>query len=80
MKDMTREKELASAITDALNPFGFKRKAFCEAMSREHRALQSEWMELVCEFIRYAASDAYGVDGRNEWVKTVCKKLEKELP
>ena len=75
-----REATLAKHITDELNPFGFKRKAFCEAMGREHRYLQSEWMELVCEFIRYASSDAYGYDGRNEWVHKLCKDLAKNLP
>jgi len=76
----SREKILVRNITDALNPFGFSRKTFCEEMNREHRYLQSEWMELVCEFIRYAGSDKYGYDGRNEWVHTLCKKLTEELP
>ena len=45
MYDNEKEKHLASTITDALNP-GINKKAFCEAMSHEHRFLQQEFTTL----------------------------------
>lgn len=80
MKDYERERKLASDITDALNTFSFNGAEFCTAMSREHRYLQGEFFELVCKFIRYAGSDHYGYDGRNEFVhrisKEICEKMD----
>lgn len=40
-----KEKQLAETITDALNG-RFNKKEFCNAMSKEHRYLQSEFSEL----------------------------------
>lgn len=79
MANNEREKKLASDITDALNAFGFKGAEFCEAMSREHRYLQGEFFELVCKFIRYAGSDHYGYDGRNEFVHTISKEICEKM-
>ena len=45
MNNTEKEKQLAGAITDAING-RFSKKAFCEAMSREHRTLQDEFTEL----------------------------------
>lgn len=74
-KKLTREEELAKTITDAMNAFGFRKGAFCEAMAKEHRYLQAEFMVLVQEWIEYAASDRYQYDGRNEWVHEDAKKM-----
>lgn len=78
-KELTREEKLAKDITEALNAFGFNRKAFCKAMNGEHRYLQAEFGELVMEFIRYAASDDYRYDGRNEWVHDQCQILARHI-
>ena len=66
MYDNEKEKRLASTITDALNP-GINKRAFCEAMSREHRFLQQEFTTL-CIWWLEKCRDMYeegNYDGRN---------------
>jgi IS30 family transposase len=63
-----KEKQLAEAITDALNG-SFKSKEFCEAMSREHRYLQNEFTILCLRWLE-KCSEMYergNYDGRNEY-------------
>lgn len=67
--------ELAQAITSALNSSSFSKRMFFNAMSYEHRYLQSEFTHLVVEWLRFCASDDYMTDGRNQW----CKNLGRAL-
>ena len=75
-----REAKTAALMAHELNVFGFSKKAFAREMSKEHRYLQSEFMELIIAFVEYAASDDYGFDGRNEWVHRVARDMVKVLP
>ena len=67
-----KEAKLVELITSALNGY-FNKKAFCEAMEKEHRYLQSEFMNLLIAWIEYTSKDSYRTDGRNEWVQKVSK-------
>lgn len=71
---MTKEEQLVQTIADALNG-GLNHRAFYEAMDREHRYLQSEWMQLLVMYVEHAASEKYQYDGRNEWVHRQAKAL-----
>lgn len=67
MYNAEKEKKLAGEITDALNG-GFSKKAFCNAMSREHRFLQYEFTELCIWWFEKLAEmyDEKRYDDRNE--------------
>ena len=80
MYDNEKEKRLASIITDALNP-GINKRAFCEAMSREHRFLQQEfttlciwWLEKCAEMYKQG-----NYDGRNECACRTGKEITEFL-
>jgi hypothetical protein len=47
---MDKEKQLATTITEALNGC-FDPKLFCEAMSTEHKCLQSEFTNLCLNWL-----------------------------
>jgi hypothetical protein len=72
-------KKLTQEITDFLNNFsyGTTSQLFNEAMSREHRTLQQNFMRLVCQYIEFCASEDYRTDGRNEQSKELAKTLLK---
>ena len=63
-----KEKQLAGQITDAING-SFNNKAFCEAMSREHRYLQWEFTELCVSWLNQCRTmyEEGNYDGRNEF-------------
>lgn len=69
--------QLSEQITDYVNSYNqrSKNKAFCEAMSNQHRTLQQSFTRLCLEWIEYTASEEYRTDGRNVNTKTVSKKL-----
>jgi len=76
MAEISREERMVKTISDAVNNFGFDVDKFLNAMGREHRYLQNLFfLDIVCEFIRYAGSDDYGYDGRNEYTHEMCKRL-----
>ena len=64
---MVKERQLATTITDAING-SFDRKAFCEAMSKEHRALQYDFTNLCLEWLKQCREmhNEGRYDGRNE--------------
>lgn len=63
-----KEKQLAGQITDAINGI-FNHKAFCEAMSREHRHLQWEFTNLCISWLNRCRTmyEEGNYDGRNEF-------------
>jgi len=69
--------ELTHKITDYLNNFSYSENAlyFCEAMSREHRTLQQNFMRLIMGYLEYVKSDAYRTDGRNEASKKLATAI-----
>lgn len=62
-----KEKQLASTITSAING-SFNNKAFCEAMSKEHRALQFDFTNLCLAWLKQCREMHHDgrYDGRNE--------------
>ena len=66
-KEMPKEKQLATYITNEIN-CSFNYKAFVEQMSREHRTLQSEFTTLCLEWFLKCREmyEAENFDGRNE--------------
>ena len=76
MAEVSREEQLAKEIAHAMNTICFNGKRFAERMEFEHRYLQNEFfLNVICEFIRYAGSDEYYYDGRNEYTHEMCKRL-----
>lgn len=71
-----KEKQLATTITDALNGM-FNSKKFCEAMSREHRALQSDFTNLCLNWLEQCRKmyNEGNYDGRNEHACLMGKAL-----
>lgn len=80
MYNNEKEKHLAETITDALNG-RFSKKEFCNAMSKEHRYLQSEFSEL-CIWWFEKLTEMYeqkNYDGRNEMACELGKKITEFL-
>ena len=71
------EKELATVIADSLNSFGFNVGKFTEEMSKEHRYLQAEFMQLCLEWLHKCRElyEEERYDGRNEYACKTGKKL-----
>lgn len=71
-----REKQLATTITDAINGC-FDNKAFCEAMSREHRQLQYDFTNMCLAWLdecrKMYEEERY--DDRNEYACKIGKIL-----
>lgn len=80
MYNNEKEKQLAETITDALNG-RFSKKQFCEAMSREHRYLQSEFTELCVWWFEKLAEmyDADKWDDRNKYACGLGKQVTEFL-
>lgn len=75
MKRLTPE-ELAETITDFVNTFSDEnRKAFIEALFRQHRTLQQSTIRLFLETIEAAAEPGYRTDGRNDGAKQTCQDI-----
>lgn len=70
-----REIKLANDVADGLNCFVFNDKAFCDAMTKQHRTLQQSFTNLCLEWIKTCGSLDYRYDGRNEMSHYVCKDL-----
>ena len=68
MYNIEKEKDLVENITNNLNS-GISNKAFCEAMSREHRYLQMEFTNLCIWWLEKCRDmyEAGNYDGRNEY-------------
>lgn len=78
--DKSREEKLVQQITDAVNSFGFDSELFCQSMGREHKTLQQNFMrEVIVPYIRYAASNNYNTDGRNEETHLLAIELTRAL-
>lgn len=77
---VAKEKQLAGAITDAING-RFSKKEFCEAMSREHRYLQGEFTELCIWWLEKLAEmyEQGNYDGRNEYACRAGKEITEFL-
>lgn len=76
MYDDKKEKNLVKTITDNLNS-GINNKAFCEAMSHEHRTLQYDFTNL-CLWWLEKCRDMYeegNYDGRNVYACSTGKFL-----
>ena len=71
MYNNKKEKNLASTITDNLNS-GISCKAFCEAMSREHRYLQDDFTNL-CIWWLEKCRDMYEEGNYDDRNKHGCK-------
>lgn len=79
--EKSREEKLAEDLAQAVNTFGFNRKKFFEAFTKQHRYLQGEiFSDIVIAIIEGASEESYGTDARNEFVKTISKALVKDLP
>lgn len=74
MKRLTPE-ELAGAITDFVNNFNCDKKAFIDALFKEHRTLQQSTIRLFLEVIEAAADPGYRTDGRNDGAKQTCQDV-----
>jgi len=74
MKRLTPE-ELAETITDFVNSYSHDKKAFIEALFRQHRTLQQSTIRLFLEVIEAAAEPEYRTDGRNENTKQICQEV-----
>lgn len=74
--EKNKEKNLAITITDAINGC-FNDKAFCEAMSHEHRYLQYEFTNLCLHWLEKAKEmyETDNYDGRNEYSCKTAKLL-----
>ena len=75
-----KEKQLATAITDAING-SFSKKEFCKAMSKEHRYLQYEFTELCIWWFEKLAEmyEQGNYDGRNEYACRTGKEITEFL-
>ena len=70
------EKELAKAIANALNSFGFNHNEFNQQMMQEHRTLQQSFMRLIRNYCVYVSEQPdYMFDGRNEAAREFAKKV-----
>lgn len=71
-----KEKQLAATITDAINGM-FNPKVFCEAMSKEHRALQHDFTNLCLNWLDQCRKmyNEGNYDGRNEHACLMGKAL-----
>jgi hypothetical protein len=70
-------KETVQNVTDYLNSFSSKEKAFIEEMNREHRTLQQSFTKLCLAWLENCASDDYHFDGRNEQSHGIAKDVLK---
>jgi len=71
----TPAEEVVNDVTDYLNSYSNKNKAFIEQMNREHRTLQQNFTKLCMEWLENCASDNYRFDGRNEASHIVSKEM-----
>ena len=80
MYNNEKEKQLAEAITDAMNG-RFSKKEFCNAMSKEHRYLQDEFTTLcVWWFDKLAEMYKQGdYDDRNKHSCELGKQISEFL-
>lgn len=76
MRNNEKEKELASAIADAING-SFDDKAFCKQMTKEHRYLQSEFTSLCLSWLKTCRNlyETGCYDDRNEYAAKTGKYL-----
>ena len=76
----SKEKQLATTITDAMNG-RFSKKEFCDAMSREHRYLQGEFTEVCIWWLEKCAEmyEQNNYDGRNKYACEVGKQITEFL-
>lgn len=68
-------KETVETVTDYLNSFSSKEKAFIEEMNREHRTLQQSFTKLCLAWIENCAREDYPHDLRNEASHKVSKEV-----
>ena len=68
-------KETVVTVTDYLNSFSSKEKAFIEEMNREHRTLQQSFTKLCLAWLENCASEDYRFDGRNEASHNISKEV-----
>lgn len=75
-----KEKRVAGTIADAING-RFSKKEFCEAMSREHRYLQSEFTDLCIWWLEKCAEmyEQGNYDDRNKYGCQVGKQITEFL-
>ena len=78
---MENAKKVTSLLSDFLNNFQYKENSayFNEAMSREHRTLQQNFMRLIMGYLEFCASEDYRTDGRNQASKELAKVVMKAL-
>lgn len=76
----SKEKQLATTITDAMNG-RFSKKEFCDAMSRKHRYLQGEFTELCIWWLEKCAEmyEQNNYDDRNKYACEVGKQITEFL-
>lgn len=60
-----KNQEIASAIMEAVNCFGFDEKRIVKYMSEDHRTLQQSFTKVCVEWLRTLATTSY-YDHRNE--------------
>lgn len=71
----TQAEVVVQDVTNYLNSFSNKNKAFIAEMNREHRTLQQSFTKLCIEWLENCASDDYHFDGRNEASHKVSKEM-----
>jgi uncharacterized membrane-anchored protein YjiN (DUF445 family) len=71
--------KVTKVLTDYLNTFSDKNKAFNKAMEREHRTLQQAFTKLALSWLEHIASDDYRTDPRNEQSKQIAQQLLAEF-
>jgi len=79
---MTAEEiqNLVNKVTDMVNVYGDEnQKTFVRQMSFQHRTLQQSFTQLCFMWIKFAGSDEYRFDGRNQATHEECKKIKEAL-
>lgn len=79
LKQKAEAKAIAEQMTNYVNTFGDKSKAFNDAMSNQHRTLQQSFTRLMLGWLEHVASDEYRTDGRNEQSHELAKVLLGEF-
>lgn len=69
-----RAKQVADALVDCINDFGFKADIIADRLTSCHPTLQQTAYTLIARFVRNMAEKNY-VDGRNQFAHNQCKKM-----
>lgn len=71
----TIEKNIANALTNAINIIGFSPEKVAEELKHQHRALQEDFTRVCIEWLKTVASPDYSYDVRNELAHISAQEL-----